>query len=107
MPRPIWSGSISFGLVSVPVKLFSATSPKEVRFHMLHDADGGRIHQKRVCSVDGEEVAYEHIAKGYEIARGKYVMTTREELEQFDPKATRTIDIEDFVDLGDIDPIYY
>jgi non-homologous end joining protein Ku len=63
MPRPIWSGSISFGLVSVPVKLFSATSPKEVRFHMLHDKDGGRIQQKRVCSIDGDEVAWEHIVK--------------------------------------------
>jgi DNA end-binding protein Ku len=107
MARPIWSGSISFGLVSVPVKLFSATSPKEVRFHMLHDKDGGRIQQKRVCSLDGEEVAWEHIVKGFEISKGRYVSVTREELQAFNPKATKTIDIEDFVDLAQIDPIYY
>jgi len=107
MARPIWSGSISFGLVNVPVKLFSATSPKEVRFHMLHDKDGGRIQQKRVCSMDGEEVPWEHIVKGFEIAKGRYVTVTKEELEAFSPKATRSIDIEDFVDLQQIDPIYY
>jgi DNA end-binding protein Ku len=107
MPRPIWSGSISFGLVSVPVKLFSATSPKEVRFNMLHDKDGGRIHQKRVCSIDGEEVPWEHIVKGFEISKGRYVSVTREELQAFNPRATKTIDIEDFVDLAQIDPIYY
>lgn len=79
MARPIWSGSISFGLVSVPVKLFSATSPKEVRFHM-HDKDGGRFQQKRVCSIDCEEVPWEHIVKGFEISKGRYVTVTREEL---------------------------
>src|SRR5712671_686559 len=107
MARPIWSGSISFGLVNVPVKLFSATSPKEVRFHMLHDKDGGRIQQKRVCSIDGEEVAWEHIVKGFEVSKGRYVTVAREELEAFTPKATRSIDIEDFVDLHQIDPIFY
>jgi len=107
MPRPIWSGSISFGLVSVPVKLFSATSQKEVRFHMLHDEDGGRIHQKRVCSIDGDEVPWEHIVKGYEISKGRYVTVTREELEAFSPRGTKAIEIEDFVDLAQIDPIYY
>jgi DNA end-binding protein Ku len=107
MPRPIWSGSISFGLVSVPVKLFSATSPKEVRFHMLHDKDGARIQQKRVCSADGQEVSWEHIVKGFEISKGRYVTVTREELESFNPRATKAIEIEDFVDLGQIDPIYY
>jgi len=107
MPRPIWSGSISFGLVSVPVKLFSATSPKEVRFHMLHDKDGGRIQQKRVCSIDGDEVAWEHIVKGFEISKGRYVTVAREELESFAPRATKSIEIEDFVDLSQIDPIYY
>src|SRR3954463_9622020 len=107
MPRPIWSGSISFGLVNVPVKLYSATSPKEVRFHMLHDKDGGRIQQKRVCAIDGQEVPWEHIVKGFEVSKGRYVTVTREELEAFTPKATRSIDIEDFVDLNQIDPIYY
>src|SRR5438067_4014692 len=107
MARPIWSGSISFGLVSVPVKLFSATSPKEVRFHMLHDKDGARIQQKRVCSADGEEVPWEHIAKGFEIAPHRYVMVTRQELEKFDPKGTHTVDILDFVEGDEIDPIFY
>jgi len=107
MARPIWSGSISFGLVNVPVKLVSATSPKEVRFHMLHDKDGGRIQQKWVCAIDGEEVAWEHIAKGFEVSKGRYVTVAREELEAFAPKATRSIDIEDFVDPSQIDPIYY
>ena len=107
MARPIWSGSISFGLVSVPVKLFSATSPKEVRFHMLHDQDGGRIQQKRVCSIDGEEVPWEHVVKGFEIGKGRYVTVSREELEAFNPRANKAIEIEDFVELSQIDPIYY
>jgi DNA end-binding protein Ku len=107
MARPIWTGAISFGLVNVPVKLFSAVSQKEVRFHMLHDKDGARIKQKRVCSADGEEVAYEHVVKGYEVGPEKYVMVTPEELQKFDPKATSSIDIEDFVKLEEIDPIFY
>jgi DNA end-binding protein Ku len=94
-------------LVNVPVKLFSATSPKEVRFHMLHDKDGGRIQQKRVCSIDGKEVPWEHIIKGIEISKGRYVSVTREELSAFNPRATKTIEIEDFVELPQIDPIYY
>jgi DNA end-binding protein Ku len=107
MPRAIWSGAVSFGLVNIPVKLFSAVSQKEVRFHMLHDADGGRIHFKRVCAVDGDEVPFEHIVKGYEIAKNQYVQVTKEELEAFDPKGSRTVEIRDFVDLADIDPIFY
>ncbi len=107
MPRAIWSGSISFGLVNVPVKLFGATSKKDVRFHQLHDADGARIQQKRVCSKDGEEVPLEHIVKGYEVSRDRYVVITPEELDSLDPKATRTIDIQDFVELDEIDPVYF
>lgn len=107
MARAIWSGSISFGLVNVPVKLFSALSPKEIRFHMVHDADGAQIKQKRICSADGKEIPYEHIAKGYEISPGQFVVISREELEKLDPQATKTIDIEEFVDLSQIDPIYY
>ena len=107
MPRAIWSGAISFGLVNVPVKLYSAVSRKSVRFHQLHESDGVRIQQKRVCPADGEEVPYEDIVKGYEIAPDRYVVVTPEELEALDPEKTRTIDIEDFVDLADIDPIYY
>ncbi|MDQ6692233.1 MAG: Ku protein [Candidatus Dormibacteraeota bacterium] len=107
MPRAIWSGAISFGLVNVPIKLFTATSTKDVRFHQLHDKDGARINQKRVCSKDGEEVPIEHIVKGYEVSRDKYVLITPEELDTLDPKASRTIDIQDFVDLDDIDPVYF
>jgi DNA end-binding protein Ku len=107
MPRPIWSGSVSFGLVNVPVKLLTATSPKDVRFHQLHDADNGRIQQKRVCSVDGEEVPYDHIVKGYDLGGGRYVVIEPEELAALDVAATRTIDIEEFVDLADIDPVYF
>ena len=107
MPRSIWTGAISFGLVNVPVKLYSAVSKKTVRFHQLHDSDGVRIQQKRICPEDGEEVSYEHIVKGYEIGPGQHVVVTQEELEALDPKKTRTIDIEDFVELEDIDPIYY
>jgi DNA end-binding protein Ku len=107
MARAIWSGAISFGLVNVPVKLYSATSPKSVRFHQLSSKTGARIRQKRVDASTGDEVPYEEIVKGYEITPDRYVMIEPEELEAFDPKATRTIDIEEFVDLVEIDPIYY
>ena len=107
MPRAIWSGSVSFGLVNVPVKLTTATSQKDVRFHQLHDADGGRINQKRVCSVDGEEVEYAHIVKGYDLGGGRYVVVEPEELAGIDAEATRNIDIEEFVDLAEIDPVYF
>ena len=107
MARAIWSGAISFGLVNVPVKLYTATSPKTVRFHQLSAKTGARIKQKRVDSSTGEEVAYEDIVKGYELSPDRYVMIEPEELEALDPQATRTIDIEEFVDLSEIDPIYY
>jgi DNA end-binding protein Ku len=105
--RPIWSGAISFGLVNVPVKLYSAVSRKTVRFHQLHEKTGGRIRQKRVDSQTDEEVPYEDIVKGYEIGDDRYVVVTPEELESLDPEKTRTIDIIDFVDLDEIDPIFY
>jgi DNA end-binding protein Ku len=107
MPRSIWTGAISFGLVNVPVKLYSAVSKKTVRFHQLHDKDGVRIQQKRVCPADGEEVAYEHIVKGYEITPEQYVIVEPGELEAIEPRKTKTIDIEDFVDQEDIDPLFY
>ena len=107
MARSIWRGAISFGLVNVPVKLYSAVSKKTVRFNQLHDADHARIHQKRVCSKDGEEIPYESIVKGFEIAPDRYVVITPDELESLDPAKTRSIDIEDFVDLEEIDPLYY
>ena len=107
MARSIWSGAISFGLVNVPVKLYSAVSRKTVRFHQLHEEDGVRIQQKRVCPQHDEEVPYDQIVKGYEIGPDRYVVVTSEELESLDPKKTRTIDIEDFVELDQIDPIFY
>jgi DNA end-binding protein Ku len=89
------------------VKLFTAVRKKTVRFHQLHAEDGARIQQKRVCSVDGEEVAFEDLAKGYELYPGQYVMIEPEELDALDPEATQTIDIEDFVELDQVDPLYY
>src|SRR5438105_694066 len=107
MPRPIWTGSISFGLVNVPVRLVTATSAKDVRFHQLHGPDGARIQQKRVCAVDGEEVPYEEIVKGYELSPGQYVVIEPEELATLDPESSHSIDLEEFVDLDQIDPIYF
>jgi DNA end-binding protein Ku len=107
MARAIWTGSISFGLLNVPVKLYSAVSKKSVSFRELRESDGSRVRHKRVAEADGEEVAYEDIVKGYEIAPDQFVTITREELEELDPKKTRAIEILDFVDLDDIDPIYF
>jgi DNA end-binding protein Ku len=107
MPRSMWSGAISFGLVNVPVKLYSAVNRKTVRFNQLNAKTGHRVAQKRVDSVTNEEVPFEDIVKGYELTKERYVVITPEELEGLDPEKTRTIDIEDFVDLEDIDPIYY
>jgi DNA end-binding protein Ku len=103
----MWSGAISFGLVNVPIKLYSAVSRKTVRFHQLNGETGSRIAQKRVDSGTGEEVAYENIVKGYELTKDRYVLITPDELETLDPEKSRSIDIEDFVDLADIDPVYY
>ena len=107
MPRAIWSGAISFGLVNIPVKLYSAVSRKTVRFHQIDAESGQRIRQQRVNPGSGEEVPYEQIVKGYEISPDRYVTITPEELESLEPQKTRTIDIEEFVDLEQIDPIYY
>ncbi len=107
MPKAIWSGAISFGMVSVPVKLTTAVRKHDVRFHQLHREDGARIEQRRFCTADGEEVEYHDLVKGYEIAPGQHVVVTPEELQALDPEASRTIDIVDFVDEADIDPVYY
>jgi DNA end-binding protein Ku len=107
MPRSIWTGSIGFGLVSVPVKLYSALTPKTVRFHQLHKADHVRIQQKRICPADQQEVAFEDIVKGYEIAPEQYVIVEPEDLATLEPEKVKRIAIEDFVDLAEIDPIYY
>jgi DNA end-binding protein Ku len=107
MARAIWSGAVTFGLVNVPVKLHTAVAQKEVRFHMLHEKDGSRIRMKRFCEAEDREVSWDEIVKGFEVSRGRYVAITPEELEQRAAKATRTIDIRDFVELAEIDPIYY
>ena len=103
----MWSGAISFGLVNVPVKLYSAVSRKTVRFNQLNAETGNRIQQKRVDPETGEEVGYEQIVKGYELTKDRYVVITPDELDALDPEKTRTVDIEDFVDLDEIDPVYY
>ena len=107
MPRSMWTGAISFGLVTVPVKLYSAIDRKTVRFHQLNGKSGVRIAQKRVDPQSGEEVPYEDIVKGYEIAKDRYVVIEPGELEALAPKKTKTIEIEDFVELAQIDPVYY
>jgi DNA end-binding protein Ku len=107
MPRSIWTGAISFGLVTVPVKLYSAVNRKTVRFHQLSGKSGVRIAQKRVDPQSGDEVAYEDIVKGYELAPDRYVVVEPAELDTLQPKKTKTIEIEDFVELSQIDPIYY
>ncbi len=107
MPRAIWSGSISFGLLNVPVKLYSAVSKQTVRFRELREDDGSRIRHKRVAEDDGEEVPYDKIVKGYEISPDQYIVMSREELAEIDPEKTRAIEIQDFVDLDEIDPIYF
>jgi DNA end-binding protein Ku len=107
MARSIWSGAISFGLVNVPVKVFTAVRKKDVRFHQLHEKDGARVQQKRWCPEEDKEIAYDEIVKGYEISPGQYVVIEPDELDALDPEATRTIDIEDFVDLDEIDPLYF
>jgi len=107
MPRPVWTGSISFGLVSVPVKLYSAKSERPVRFNQLDARNGARIRQKRVNEVTGEEVEYGDIVKGYEITKGNYVTVTDDELAAIAAEATHRLDLECFVDLEEIDPIFF
>jgi DNA end-binding protein Ku len=107
MPRPIWKGSINFGLISIPVKLYSAISEKSVRFHQLDGRDGARIRQRRVNELTGEEVEYGDIVKGYEISPDHYVVVTEEELAQFTSEATHSLALDCFVDLDEIDPIFF
>jgi DNA end-binding protein Ku len=107
MARSIWTGAISFGLVTVPVRLYSAVNRKTVRFHQLSGKSGVRISQKRVDPSTGDEVAYDDIVKGFELTPDRYVIVEPGELETLQPKKTKTIEIEDFVELSDIDPIFY
>ncbi|TDC89712.1 Ku protein [Nonomuraea deserti] len=105
--RSIWKGAISFGLVTIPVKLYSATEQKDVTFHQVHREDGGRIRYKRVCTVDGEEVPYSDIAKGYELATGEVVVLTDEDFEDLPLSSSRRIDVLQFAPADQIDPIYF
>ena len=107
MPRAMWTGAISFGMVTVPVKLYSALNRKSVRFHQLSGRTGVRIAQRRVDPQSGDEVPYEDVVKGFEIAPDRYVVIEPGELETLQPKKTKTIEIEDFVELSQIDPVFY
>jgi DNA end-binding protein Ku len=106
-PRPVWSGSISFGLVNIPVRLFTAVREQRVAFHLLHDQDKVRLRRKLVCPADGKEVHPEHIVRGFEVSKDHFIVVRDEELEGCAPEKTRAIEITDFVELNDIDPIFY
>jgi DNA end-binding protein Ku len=107
MPSAIWSGTVGFGLVSVPVKLVSATKSKDVRFNQLEQGTGARIRYRKVSDATGEEVANDDIVKGFEVSPGQYVVVGDDEVKSLAPKASRTIEIEDFVDLDQIDPVFF
>lgn len=107
MRRPTWSGAITFGLVNVPVAVYTAATSRDVRFNQLHAEDGGRIQLKRFCTLDGKEVPSDEIVKGYEVTPDRYVVVGPEELDSLDPEASRSIEIEEFVDLAEIDPVYF
>src|ERR671931_1946985 len=107
MPRTMWKGAISFGLVSIPIKVFPSTEEKGLSFNQLHDEDHGRIKYQRVCSKCGEIVPYEHIVKGYEYEKDKYVVLTDEDFAAVPVHSSRAIDIVQFVDLEEIDPLYF
>jgi DNA end-binding protein Ku len=107
MPRVMWKGAISFGLVSIPVAVYPATEEKSLKFNQLHDEDMGRIRYQRVCELDGDVVAFEHIVKGYEYEKGHYVVLQDEDFDAVPVESSRLIDIHQFVDGDEIDPIYY
>jgi DNA end-binding protein Ku len=107
MPRSLWNGTVSFGVVRVPVKLHSATESKTIRFNERHVGDGAAIEHRRICAKEGKEVPYKEIVKGFEVSSGRYVVLTKEEIGSADGPAARTIEIEHFVQRDEIDPIYY
>lgn len=107
MARAIWKGAINFGLVHIPVSLWKATRPQDIRFQMLHEKDLAPVKQKRVCSVEQKEIPYDEIVKGFEVSKGEFVTVEPEELEALEPEHSHSIDIEDFVTLEDVDPIYF
>jgi len=105
--RPIWSGSITFGLVTIPVRLFTAVREHNIHFRTLHDQDMVPLKQKMYCPADGKEVHREHMVKGYEIAKDQFVVVSQEDIEAAAPKSSKSIEIQDFVDLDEIDPLYF
>ena len=107
MARPVWSGTISFGLVAIPVKLYNAVRRQSVSFNQLDERNMARIRYRKVNDETGDEVGDDHIVKGYEISKGRYVIVNPDELEVFMPVATKSVDLEEFVDLADIDPVYF
>jgi DNA end-binding protein Ku len=107
MARSIWNGTITFGLIAVPIKVHSATEDKTIHFHQVHAEDGARIKQKRLCSKEGEEVPYKEVAKGYEIRDGEYVMLSKEEIDAAAGERSRQIALDEFVCAEEIDPVFY
>lgn len=107
MPRPVWTGTISFGLVAIPVKLYHAVRRQSVSFNQLDDRTMARIRYQKVSALDGEVVPDDHIVKGYEVSKDRYVVVDPDELEPFIPAATKSVDLEEFVDLDEIDPVYF
>ena len=107
MPRPVWSGTISFGLVAIPIKLFHGVNKRSISFNQLDDRSMSRIRLKKVSADSGEDVPDEHIVRGFEVSKGRYVVVDPDELEPFIPSATKSIDLEEFVDLAEIDPVYF
>ena len=107
MARAIWKGSISFGLVNIPIGLYPATRKEDLKFRLLRQSDLSPVNYKRVAEKDGKEVPWDQIVKGYEYEKGKYVVLKEEDFQRVDLEATQTVDILDFVDLDDIDPIYF
>src|SRR6266516_4023444 len=107
MARAIWKGSISFGLVNIPIALYPATRREELRFRLLRKSDLSPVNYKRVAEKDGKEVPWNQIVKGYEYEKGKYVVLKDEDFERVDLEATQTVDIQDFVNVDEIDPMYF
>jgi DNA end-binding protein Ku len=106
-PRSIWNGTITFGLVNVPVKLYSATESKSIHFHLVHARDGSRVENRRICSKEDKEVPYKEVVKGYEVAEGKYVVLEKDEIKAAAGDRGKVVHLDDFVDAGEIDPVFY
>ncbi len=107
MPRSIWNGTIKFALISVPIKVHSATDDRTVHFHQVHDQDGARIRQKRICSKEGKEVPYKQVARGYEVRKGEYVLLSQDEIDAAAGDRAHVIELEEFVRQAEVDPVFY